>query len=170
MTEPIKSSLDTLLDPESGEWDKQLQEASPEEVKELYYGEASTLDKLSYGFQKQASLLGMGLTAIEAGLNKDKTFFDGKRIRLGGLVENGSINRNGIETIFIITDGNNSIEVQYNGLLPDLFSENQGVIAEGFLIENTFIADTILAKHDENYMPREVAESLKSKGVWKGKP
>ena len=74
MTEPIKSSLDTLLDPESGEWDKQLQEASPEEVKELYYGEASTLDKLSYGFQKQASLLGMGLSAIEAGLNKDKTF------------------------------------------------------------------------------------------------
>ena len=74
------------------------------------------------------------------------------------------------KTIFIITDGNNSIAVQYNGLLPDLFSENQGVIAEGFLIENTFIADTILAKHDENYMPREVAESLKSKGVWKGKP
>ena len=103
-------------------------------------------------------------------INKDKTFFDGKRIRLGGLVANGSINKNGIETIFIITDGNNSIEVQYNGLLPDLFSENQGVIAEGFLIENTFIADTILAKHDENYMPREVAESLKSKGVWKGKP
>ena len=101
-------------------------------------------------------------------INKDKNFWNNRRIRLGGLVESGSIAKNGIDTNFIITDGNSSIKVIYSGLLPDLFSENQGVIAEGFLIENTFIADTILAKHDENYMPREVAESLKSKGVWKG--
>ena len=100
--------------------------------------------------------------------NKDKNFLNNRRIRLGGLVENGSITKNGINTNFIITDGNSSITVKYSGLLPDLFSENQGVIVEGLFAEQIFTADTILAKHDENYMPREVAEDLKLKGVWKG--
>ena len=101
-------------------------------------------------------------------INKDKNFWNNRRIRLGGLVENGSIAKNGIDTNFIITDGNSSIKVIYSGLLPDLFSENQGVIVEGLFVEQIFTADTILAKHDENYMPREVAEDLKLKGVWKG--
>ena len=100
--------------------------------------------------------------------NKDKNFLNNRRIRLGGLVENGSITKNGIDTNFIITDGNSSIKVIYSGLLPDLFSENQGVIVEGLFAEQIFTADIILAKHDENYMPREVAEDLKLKGVWKG--
>ena len=100
--------------------------------------------------------------------NKDKNFLNNRRIRLGGLVENGSIAKNGIDTNFIITDGNSSIKVIYSGLLPDLFSENQGVIVEGLFTEQIFTADIILAKHDENYMPREVAEDLKLKGVWKG--
>ena len=101
-------------------------------------------------------------------INKDKNFWSNRRIRLGGLVENGSIAKNGIDTNFIITDGNSSIKVIYSGLLPDLFSENQGVIVEGLFTEQIFTADIILAKHDENYMPREVAEDLKLKGVWKG--
>tara|TARA_B100000965_G_scaffold388239_1_gene392576 strand:+ start:285 stop:722 length:438 start_codon:yes stop_codon:yes gene_type:complete len=101
-------------------------------------------------------------------INKDKNFWNNRRIRLGGLVENGSIAKNGIDTNFIITDGNSSIKVIYSGLLPDLFSENQGVIVEGLFTEQIFTADIILAKHDENYMPREVAEDLKLKGVWKG--
>ena len=101
-------------------------------------------------------------------INKDKNFWSNRRIRLGGLVENGSITKNGIDTNFIITDGNSSIKVIYSGLLPDLFSENQGVIVEGLFNEQIFFADIILAKHDENYMPREVAEDLKLKGVWKG--
>ena len=101
-------------------------------------------------------------------INKDKNFWNNRRIRLGGLVESGSIAKNGIDTNFIITDGNSSIKVIYSGLLPDLFSENQGVIVEGLFTEQIFTADIILAKHDENYMPREVAEDLKLKGVWKG--
>ena len=101
-------------------------------------------------------------------INKDKNFWNNRRIRLGGLVEDGSIAKNGIDTNFIITDGNSSIKVIYSGLLPDLFNENQGVIVEGLFTEQIFTADIILAKHDENYMPREVAEDLKLKGVWKG--
>ena len=91
------------------------------------------------------------------------------RFRLGGLVKKNSIRRNGINYEFSITDGKNSIKVKYSGIIPDLFNENQGVIAEGNLISNIFIADTILAKHDENYMPREITNSLKLKGFWRGK-
>lgn len=96
------------------------------------------------------------------------TLEPGQRIRLGGLVEKGSIERGGgTEVRFAVTDGGQSVKVSYVGLLPDLFREEQGVIAEGALGEGgTFVADSVLAKHDENYMPREVAESLKAKGVW----
>ncbi|MDJ1462131.1 cytochrome c maturation protein CcmE [Nitratireductor sp. GZWM139] len=93
----------------------------------------------------------------------------GQRIRLGGLVEKGSIQR-GDDTYvrFAVTDGTESVAVQYSGILPDLFREEQGVVTEGAFDQNrNFIADTVLAKHDENYMPREVADSLKEKGVWK---
>jgi cytochrome c-type biogenesis protein CcmE len=92
----------------------------------------------------------------------------GERIRLGGLVEKGTIVRGqGTEITFAVTDQQKSVKVAYNGILPDLFREEQGVITEGaFRPDGVFIADSVLAKHDENYMPKEVADSLKAKGVW----
>ena len=92
----------------------------------------------------------------------------GERIRLGGLVEKGTIIRGqGTNVSFSVTDGEKSVEVTYTGILPDLFREEQGVITEGtFASDGKFVADSVLAKHDESYMPREVAESLKEKGVW----
>jgi cytochrome c-type biogenesis protein CcmE len=92
----------------------------------------------------------------------------GQRIRLGGLVEPGSIRRGqGTQVSFAVTDGDASVPVTYTGILPDLFREGQGVITEGtFGTDGAFIADSVLAKHDETYMPKEVADSLKEKGVW----
>ncbi len=87
-----------------------------------------------------------------------------KRIRVGGMVKNKSIIINSDKITFIITDFKNEINVTYSGSIPNLFSEEKGVVAEGFLEDrNFFIADKILAKHDENYMPPEVAESLEDK-------
>jgi cytochrome c-type biogenesis protein CcmE len=98
----------------------------------------------------------------------------GKRIRLGGLVAEGSVKRGGGTAVeFAITDTVKTIPVSYTGLLPDLFREGQGVVAEGKLdAAGRFLADTVLAKHDENYMPPEVAKALKEQGMWKegGKP
>jgi len=96
----------------------------------------------------------------------------GQRLRLGGLVEKGSVVRGDGSTVaFAITDTVEAVKVTYSGILPDLFREEQGVVAEGVLgADGVFVADTVLAKHDENYMPREVAEALKEKGVWQGKP
>jgi len=93
----------------------------------------------------------------------------GQRIRLGGLVESGSVIRGqGTEIRFAVGDGEAIVNVAYNGILPDLFREEQGVVAEGVLrSDGSFRADTVLAKHDETYMPREVADSLKEKGVWR---
>jgi cytochrome c-type biogenesis protein CcmE len=93
----------------------------------------------------------------------------GTRIRLGGLVKTGSLTRGANFAVrFAVTDGSNDIPVAYSGALPDLFREGQGVIAEGSLDgAGVFEADTILAKHDENYMPREVADALKKQGHWK---
>ncbi|MFL5260677.1 MAG: cytochrome c maturation protein CcmE [Hyphomicrobiales bacterium] len=92
----------------------------------------------------------------------------GERIRLGGLVEDGSLKRgDGMTVSFVVTDKVKSLAVTYSGQLPDLFREGQGVVAEGKLDgTGTFIADTVLAKHDERYMPKEVADALKAKGVW----
>jgi len=92
----------------------------------------------------------------------------GQRIRLGGLVEKGTVVRGqGTEVRFAVTDMEDSVNVTFNGILPDLFREEQGVITEGsFGADGVFVADSVLAKHDETYMPREVAESLKEKGVW----
>ena len=94
----------------------------------------------------------------------------GQRIFLGGLVAEGSLKRLGGTAVeFDISDGGRTINVSYNGLLPDLFREGQGVVTEGKLAPaGGFIADTVLAKHDETYMPREVADSLKKQGVWRG--
>ena len=95
----------------------------------------------------------------------------GTRIRLGGLVAEESVVR-GQETLvsFSVTDTANQVDVRYNGILPDLFREGQGVVVEGAFGEGSgqFIADTVLAKHDETYMPREVADSLKEMGHWQG--
>jgi len=89
-------------------------------------------------------------------------------IRVGGLVEGGSINMNAEgEISFLVTDQNKSIEVRYNGILPDLFSENQGVIGSGYFVDGIFKADEILAKHDEKYMPIEVIDTLKKQGIYK---
>jgi cytochrome c-type biogenesis protein CcmE len=89
-------------------------------------------------------------------------------IRVGGLVEGGSINMNAEgEISFLVTDQNKSIEVRYNGILPDLFSENQGVISSGYFVDGIFKADEILAKHDEKYMPIEVIDTLKKQGIYK---
>ena len=95
----------------------------------------------------------------------------GQRIRLGGMVEEGSVRKGpGTVTSFGVTDTIKTITVSYDGILPDLFREGQGVVTEGKLQpDGSFIADTVLAKHDENYMPRDLANSLKEKGVKLGK-
>jgi cytochrome c-type biogenesis protein CcmE len=99
----------------------------------------------------------------------EKHIAPGKRIRLGGLVADGSVKRGaGTSVEFAITDTVETIPVSYTGILPDLFREGQGVVAEGKLdASGRFLADTVLAKHDENYMPPEVAKALKEQGVWK---
>lgn len=91
-----------------------------------------------------------------------------QRIRLGGLVKDGSVQRGqGTTVSFVVTDGAASIPVSYTGILPDLFREGQGVVTEGNVgKDGLFRADTVLAKHDENYMPKEVADSLKAQGHW----
>ena len=93
----------------------------------------------------------------------------GQRFRLGGLVESGSLVREKGATVdFTVTDNLKSVKVTYTGILPDLFREGQGVIAEGSLgSDGVFVADTVLAKHDERYMPKEVADKLKAKGEWR---
>jgi cytochrome c-type biogenesis protein CcmE len=93
----------------------------------------------------------------------------GARIRLGGLVKPGSVARgDNLSIRFEVTDGNQVVPVAYTGILPDLFREGQGVVAEGALdAGGLFRADAVLAKHDENYMPKEVADALKKQGHWK---
>jgi cytochrome c-type biogenesis protein CcmE len=94
----------------------------------------------------------------------------GTRFRLGGLVKQGSVARGENQFVsFVVADPNREVAVRYTGLLPDLFREGQGVVAEGVLqTDGSFRADSVLAKHDERYMPREVADALKKQGVWQG--
>ena len=129
------------------------------------------------------SVIGIAMGFILFALSGTITFFHtpsdlgetgvkpGQRIRLGGMVEDGSVKKTGgTITTFSVTDQIKAVTVSYNGILPDLFREGQGVVTEGTLQpDGTFVADTVLAKHDENYMPRELAESLKEKGVKLGK-
>ena len=98
----------------------------------------------------------------------EKHVAPGTRIRLGGLVKPGSIVRgDNLQIRFEVTDGQSDIAVSYQGIVPDLFREGQGVITEGWIEPGgIFKADTVLAKHDENYMPREVADALKKTGRW----
>jgi cytochrome c-type biogenesis protein CcmE len=96
-----------------------------------------------------------------------KKISENNLIRIGGLVEDDSVKKiEGAITLFRVTDLNSSIKVSYKGLLPDLFREGQGVVAEGKLKDGVFLASNVLAKHDENYMPPEVADALKKSGQW----
>ena len=137
--------------------------------------------------QKRLSVIGgaMAFLAVAAGLTfyalgqRTSYFYmpadlqaaviePGQRIRLGGLVEKGTVVRGqGTDVGFSVTDNVHSVAVAYSGILPDLFREEQGVVTEGtFRTDGVFVADSVLAKHDENYMPREVAEGLKQNGLW----
>ena len=82
------------------------------------------------------------------------------RLRVGGLVLRGSVENTGVNNSFVITDGNNEVDVQFVGILPDLFAEGRGVIVRGQFKDNVFIASQVLAKHDEKYMPRELEKTL----------
>lgn len=133
-----------------------------------------------------AVLTGLGMLGLATGLvlsafSDNLVFFysptdlrtkpvpEGRKLRIGGLVENASLRRepDGKTVEFRITDGNTAVPVTFTGLLPDLFREGQGVVIEGRLENNgTVRADTVLAKHDERYMPREVVEALKKSGHW----
>lgn len=84
-----------------------------------------------------------------------------RTFRVGGLVQEGSVKRDGVKVSFVVTDTGNTVPVQYEGILPDLFKEGKGVVAQGQLKDGVFVAREVLAKHDENYMPPEAAEALK---------
>ena len=92
---------------------------------------------------------------------------EGRRMRIGGLVEEGSVKKDGKLVSFMITDITNTVPVSYSGILPDLFREGQGVVVEGRIEKDKqFHASEVLAKHDEKYMPKEVADALKKSGQW----
>ncbi|PZO19019.1 MAG: cytochrome c maturation protein CcmE [Burkholderiales bacterium] len=93
---------------------------------------------------------------------------NGRTFRLGGLVEAGSVKREGVKVSFRVTDTLQTVPVSYQGILPDLFKEGKGVVAQGQLQGGTFLAREVLAKHDENYMPPEAAEALKRAGQGDG--
>ncbi|MCA0249231.1 MAG: cytochrome c maturation protein CcmE [Proteobacteria bacterium] len=124
--------------------------------------------------------LGVAAALVLSALNDNLVFFysptqvaekslgPDRRFRLGGLVEAGSVQKDGQIVRFTVTDTNKTVAVVYRGILPDLFREGQGVIAEGALgSDGVFTAREVLAKHDENYMPPEVAKAIKEAGQWK---
>jgi cytochrome c-type biogenesis protein CcmE len=128
------------------------------------------------------AVLGFATTLVLSALNDNLVFFYSptqlaekhlppeRHFRLGGLVEAGSVRKAGQEVRFRITDTHKTVEVVYRGLLPDLFREGQGVVAEGSLgADGVFVAREVLAKHDENYMPPEVAKAIKDAGQWRDK-
>ena len=127
-----------------------------------------------------ASLLGIATMLVLGALRDNIVFFytpseisqsdrqSGRQLRLGGLVKDGSVEIDGMQSVFIVTDGSADISVRYNNALPSLFREGQGVVAEGEIKNGVFMAQNVLAKHDENYMPAEVADKLKEQGVWQG--
>ena len=110
-----------------------------------------------------------GTALLHSAVVMEKRIAPGSRIRLGGLVKEGSLTRGDNLTVrFEVTDGNKTVPVSYTGILPDLFREGQGVVTEGTLdASGHFKADSVLAKHDETYMPKEVADALKKQGHWK---
>lgn len=131
-------------------------------------------------FVSYAALLGVIVTLTLTALQDNIVFFytpseiaatdhsHKQQLRLGGMVKDGSLDIEGLNSKFIVTDGQQDISVEYGNALPSLFREGQGVVAEGRIIDGIFMADNVLAKHDENYMPADVAEKLKEQGVWQG--
>ena len=127
-----------------------------------------------------ASLLGIAAMLVLGALRDNIVFFytpseinqsdrqSGRQLRLGGLVKDGSVEIDGMQSVFVVTDGSANITVRYNNALPSLFREGQGVVAEGRVENGIFMAKNVLAKHDENYMPAKVADKLKEQGVWQG--
>ena len=127
-----------------------------------------------------ASLLGIAAMLVLGALRDNIVFFytpseiiqsdrsSLQQLRLGGLVKDGTVKIEGMQSVFIVTDGNVDITVRYNNALPSLFREGQGVVPEGQIENGIFMAQNVLAKHDENYMPAEVADKLKQQGVWQG--
>ena len=127
-----------------------------------------------------ASLLGIAAMLVLEALRDNIVFFytpseisqsdkaSIRQLRLGGLVKDGTVKIEGMQSVFIVTDGNADITVRYSNALPSLFREGQGVVAEGQIQDGIFVAKNVLAKHDENYMPAEVADKLKQQGVWQG--
>ena len=126
------------------------------------------------------AIAGVALGLVLYGLSDSIVFFygpsdvaakalgPGTRLRLGGLVEQGSVHRSGGTVRFTVTDNSKTVDVTYTGLLPDLFREGQGIVAEGVLDgPGSMRADEVLAKHDERYMPRDVAVKLKKEGLWR---
>jgi len=93
-----------------------------------------------------------------------------QRLRVGGLVKEGSVKRAGTDAIvrFQVTDLTTTLPISFKGILPDLFREGQGIVAEGHYQNGVFVATEVLAKHDETYMPKEVADALRKSGKWKG--
>ena len=138
--------------------------------------------------QRRLTLLGLGMLALAGATALVLTAFEDnmvffyspsevqaktvppdRYVRLGGLVKEGSVEKiaDGATVRFAVTDGKNAVTVRYRGMLPDLFREGQGVVTQGqFNGEGVFVAKEVLAKHDENYMPPEVAEALKESGEW----
>ncbi|WP_240232919.1 cytochrome c maturation protein CcmE [Devosia lacusdianchii] len=127
-----------------------------------------------------AVVIGLATTLVLVALRDQIVFFyspsdviardvaAGQPIRLGGLVKDGSWVRDGQNNSFVVTDGATDIAAHYTGILPDLFREGQGVVAEGAMgPDGQFIASNVLAKHDENYIPKEVVEALKASGEWR---
>ena len=125
-----------------------------------------------------AALLAGALALVLGVLRENIVFFftpseipadvDGRAIRLGGLVKTGSVGIDGLNSRFVVTDGEAEIAVSFDGALPSLFREGRGVVVEGRIDSGSLTASNVFAKHDETYMPREVADSLREKGVWQG--
>ena len=115
---------------------------------------------VGFGFREGVAFFRSPSQVAEAAPGPSEVF------RIGGLVEEGTLVRQGETVTFAVTDGGASVPVVFTGILPDLFSEGTGMIATGTLVNGTFQATEILAKHDENYMPKEVMDALKEQGVY----
>lgn len=128
------------------------------------------------------AVIGLAIFLVSVALRDEIVFFyeptevlsgtkvlPGQNFRIGGLVADGSVVTKDTNISFVVTDGESSVPVSFEGILPDLFREGQGVIAEGAMdTEGRFIAQNVLAKHDENYIPKELEDVMKKKEIWKG--
>ena len=128
------------------------------------------------------AVIGLAIFLVSVALRDEIVFFyeptevlsgnkvsPGENFRIGGLVADGSVVTKDTNISFVVTDGESSVPVSFEGILPDLFREGQGVIAEGAMdTEGRFIAQNVLAKHDENYIPKELEDLMKEKEIWKG--